>query len=82
MAVFQSKYRELAFYVDGRKHKFSNGEFTTDDEKVIAVLTKVRDAVRVDEPAQEPAKDEDKPEVKDAAKPAAKAASKPKASAK
>lgn len=50
MAVFQSKYRELAFYVGGRKHKFSNGEFTTDNEKVIAALAKVRDAKRVDVP--------------------------------
>lgn len=81
MAVFQSKYRELAFYVDGRKYKFSNGEFSSNDAKVIAVLAKAKDVKCVDSNVETK-----EPEVKEAAKPepkpAAKAASKPKASAK
>ncbi|WP_449600303.1 hypothetical protein [Paenibacillus sp. Marseille-Q9583] len=48
MAVFQSKYRELSFYVNGEKYSFSNGSFSTDDGRLIAVLENLRDAQRVD----------------------------------
>lgn len=50
MAVFQSKYRELSFYVNGEKHSFSSGSYSTDDTKVIAVLETLADAKRIDEP--------------------------------
>lgn len=49
MAVFQSKYRELSFYVAGEKHSFSSGSYSTDDMKVIAVLETLADAKRTDE---------------------------------
>lgn len=54
MAVFQSKYRELSFYVAGEKHSFSSGSYSTDDTKVIAVLETLTDAKRIDEPEPEP----------------------------
>ncbi|WP_068616586.1 hypothetical protein [Paenibacillus tuaregi] len=60
MAVFQSKYRELAFYVDGQRYAFSSGTFSTDDAEVIAVLETMTDATRID--ADEP-KAEDKPKT-------------------
>lgn len=53
MAVFHSKYRELSFYVDGKLYSFSSGSFSTDDEKVIAVLETITDVKRVDEPESE-----------------------------
>ncbi|MFE4202136.1 hypothetical protein [Aneurinibacillus aneurinilyticus] len=49
MAVYKSKYRELTFYVDGELHAFSSGSFSTTDERVIAVLDELADALRVDE---------------------------------
>ncbi|MCP1354659.1 hypothetical protein [Aneurinibacillus migulanus] len=50
MAVYKSKYRELTFYVDGELHAFSSGSFSTTDERVIAVLDELADAIRVDKP--------------------------------
>ncbi|KKO54505.1 hypothetical protein [Paenibacillus sp. DMB20] len=50
MAVFQSKYRELSFYVDGERHAFSSGTLSTDDVEVIAVLDTMADAKRIDQP--------------------------------
>ena len=71
MAVFQSKYRELSFYVNGEKHSFSNGSFSTDSVEIIAVLDTLTDAVRVDEPkkpeapkVEQPKDSEPQPEVK------------------
>jgi len=67
MAVFQSKYRELSFYVNGVKHSFASGSFSTDDEEVIAVLETLTDAVRVDEQSEEiEMKPEDKPKSRKA----------------
>ncbi|WP_434750254.1 hypothetical protein [Paenibacillus amylolyticus] len=48
MAVFQSKYRELSFYVEGSRYSFSSGTLTTDDERVIAVLETMPDVIRND----------------------------------
>lgn len=80
MAVFQSKYRELSFYVNGANYKFSSGTFATEDAEVIAVLEKITDAKRVDtaetpkkEP-EEPKKDAEPAEV--SAKPAPKSRAK------
>ena len=66
MAVYKSKYRELTFYVDGELYAFSSGSFSTDDEKVIAVLDRLSDAKRVDEPKAI----ETKPEESEAKAPA------------
>lgn len=52
MAVYESRYSEFGFYVDGVFHKFHGGRYVTEDEKVIAVLDGITDAVRVDEPAK------------------------------
>lgn len=54
MAVYNSKYRELKFYVDGELHAFDGGSFSTTDAKVIAVLDRLNDAKRVDEPQPQP----------------------------
>ncbi|MBG9736536.1 hypothetical protein [Paenibacillus alvei] len=70
MAVFQSKYRELSFYVNGEKHSFSCGSYSTDDTKVIAVLETLTDATRIDEsepeaPKAEQSKKEDETKTED-----------------
>lgn len=81
MAVFQSKYRELSFYVNGAEYKFASGTFATEDAEVIAVLEQITDAKRVDvtekETKQEPEeskKDAESAEV--AVKPAPKSRAK------
>ncbi|AWB45280.1 hypothetical protein DCC85_14295 [Paenibacillus sp. CAA11] len=57
MAVFHSKYRELAFYVDGVRHSFSSGTYSTEDAKVVAVLEQMKDVTKehAEEPAEKPA---------------------------
>ncbi|WNF07472.1 hypothetical protein [Brevibacillus borstelensis] len=58
MAVYESRYVELGFYVDGVHKKFRNGRYVTEDPKEIAVLDALIDAMRVDEPepkTEEPA---------------------------
>jgi hypothetical protein len=52
MAVYESRYKELGFYVDGKFYSFKNGRFTTEDKAVMAVLDKLADVKRVDEPKQ------------------------------
>lgn len=84
MAVFQSKYRELSFYVNGAEYKFASGTFATDDSEVIAVLEQITDAQRVDteetpkKQPEEPQKDVEPAEVpeKPAPKPRAKTSAK------
>ncbi|MFF2886644.1 hypothetical protein [Paenibacillus sp. NPDC057967] len=75
MAKFESpRYPELGFYVNGGFRKFSGGLYVTDDLGVIAVLSGISDARRVDvedtvlDPVPEPdiievetAEPEDKP---------------------
>jgi hypothetical protein len=61
MAKYKSKYQQFGFYVDGERHKFANGVFSTEDKKVQAVLDKLVDAQRVEDeskPKQKPAKAE------------------------
>lgn len=53
MAQYKSKYAELSFYVDGSIRKFSNGTFKTENKTETAVLDKLTDATRVDEPKTE-----------------------------
>ncbi|WP_314587917.1 hypothetical protein [Paenibacillus terrigena] len=84
MAVFQSKYRELSFYVNGERHSFSSGSFSTDDAEVIAVLEALVDAKRVYEPekSEDPeTQPEEKPEEPES-KPEDKPSTRRKASAK
>jgi hypothetical protein len=54
MAVYESRYKELGFYADGKFHSFKNGRFTTEDKAVMEVLDKLADVKRVDEPKVEP----------------------------
>lgn len=71
MAVFQSKYRELSFYVDGKRLSFSSGVYSTDDAKVIAVLKDMADVKRVDADEKPKSETEEKvpaPETKPAPK--------------
>lgn len=79
MAVFRSKYRELSFNVGEEVHRFQDGIYKTDDPKVIAVIDKLRNVVRVDEPTKPKAEVSNKVE-EESTKP--KAASKRKTSAK
>lgn len=72
MAVFQSKYRELSFYVNGREYSFSSGTFATEDAEVIAVLDKITDAQRVDEKPAKAAPVSKEPKEPEENKPAAK----------
>ncbi len=79
MAVFQSKYRELSFYVNGAEYKFASGTFATEDAEVIAVLEQITDAKRVDVTEKETKKEPEepvKPAPKSRAKPAANASAK------
>jgi hypothetical protein len=64
MAVFKSKYRELTFYVDGKLYAFSSGSFSTDDDRVIAVLEKLKDAKRIDATEEKPKTEEPAPAPK------------------
>lgn len=73
MAVYNSKYRELKFYVDGELLAFSSGSFSTTDAKIIAVLDEIKDAVRVDK--EEPKKVAEEPAPKAKPKAPAKKAS-------
>lgn len=72
MAVYESRFKELGFYVDGKFHSFKNGRFTTEDKAVMAVLDKLADVKRIDEPKQtKPAEEPSKPKAT-AKKPSAK----------
>jgi hypothetical protein len=53
MFKFESRFKELAFYVEGKKYKFANGVFNTEDKKVAEVLKALADVVLVEEPAEE-----------------------------
>ena len=50
MAVFESHYKELGFYVDGNARNFRDGRYVTEDAKEIEVLTALVDVNRVDKP--------------------------------
>jgi hypothetical protein len=73
MAVYESRYKELGFYADGKFYSFKNGRFTTEDKAVMAVLDKLADVKRVDadepKPAEEPSESKPKATAK---KPSAK----------
>jgi hypothetical protein len=65
MAKYESKYKELMFYVDNSPRKFIAGKFETDDKAEQEALAKLADVKRVDEPAPAP---KAKPEVAPKAK--------------
>lgn len=73
MATFESRYKELTFYVGGAPRKFSGGIYTTTDPEEIEVLTVLVDAVCT---AEDEPKTEDKPKPAPAKKPAKKSSAK------
>lgn len=77
MAKFESKYKELAFFVDGEALKFHNGTFDTEDKKAIEALTKLPSAKRVEE--ELPEVEEPKKEAPKKTKAASKKSTKKKA---
>jgi hypothetical protein len=67
MAVYESRFKELGFYVNGKFHTFKNGRYVTDDKSVMDVLDKLADVKRVDEGEVQPkAAEEPKPKAKKA----------------
>jgi hypothetical protein len=60
MAVFESHFKELGFYVDGSFKKFKNGRFVTEDKAEIAVLDKLADTRKVVEAPAKPAEEKAK----------------------
>jgi hypothetical protein len=58
MAKFKSVHAALTFYVDGNRYDFYNGEFSTDNPKVIDTLENMQAVRRVDEPVKEEPKKE------------------------
>ena len=71
MAIYESKYAELAFYVDGKLRKFQYGKYKTDDPKEVEVLDKLVDVKRVDEPKQTKPAEEPKASGSNESKPKA-----------
>lgn len=61
MAKYQSRYKELMFYVGGSLRKFTNGIYVTEDKDEIAVLEKLADVQRVDEESKPKAEPKPKP---------------------
>ena len=51
MVKYTSRYAELIFYVNNKPRRFSNGKYKTESKAEQAVLDKITDAKRVDEPA-------------------------------
>lgn len=52
MAVFESRFPELVFFVKGKARQFSGGRYVTEDKDEIEILSKLADVVRVDEPKE------------------------------
>jgi hypothetical protein len=50
LATFKSRFKELAFYVDGELKKFSAGHFETKNAKETKIVDALKDAERVDDP--------------------------------
>jgi hypothetical protein len=68
MTKYTSRYAELAFYVGGLERKFSGGQYVATSADEIAVLDRLEDAIKTEEPR---AVAEQKPEepVKPTSKP-------------
>lgn len=50
MALFKSRFSELGFYVGGSLKRFVGGKYKTNNKTEIAVLEKLKDVSRIDEP--------------------------------
>jgi DNA uptake protein ComE-like DNA-binding protein len=50
---FESNYKDLTFYVGGKRHKFTGGVFVTDDQKKVEVLKKLK-GIRWEEEKKKP----------------------------
>jgi hypothetical protein len=62
MTKYQSRYRELGFYVNGELRRFTASEYRTDSADEIAVLESLTDANKLeDESTEEPVKPTPKP---------------------
>jgi hypothetical protein len=54
LATFKSRFKELAFYVDGQLKKFHAGQYVTKNAKETKIVDALKDTERVDEPAEQP----------------------------
>lgn len=70
MAKYESKFKELGFYVDGELKRFSNGKYSTDDKAEITALDGISDAIKQheEEPKATPKQTEAKPASKSPAR--------------
>jgi hypothetical protein len=50
MTKYTSRYAELAFYVGGQERKFSGGQYVATSADEIAVLERMEDAIKTEEP--------------------------------
>ncbi|CAH1194619.1 hypothetical protein PAECIP111892_01768 [Paenibacillus auburnensis] len=50
MTKYTSRYTELAFYVGGQERKFSGGQYVATSADEIAVLDRLEDAIKTEEP--------------------------------
>lgn len=66
MALFESRFKELAFYVDGVRRGFVGGKYKTEVKAEIDVLSGLVDVQRVDVPAPKAEETAPKPEPKKA----------------
>lgn len=57
MAVFECRYPEMVFFVNGEARKFSGGRYVTEDKDEIEQLSKMADVVRVDDAKEAKEKD-------------------------
>lgn len=72
MAVFESRYKALIFFVGDEARRFSNGRYVTEDKEEIKILDQMADVTRVDEPEAPAEEKEEKAEPKRTRKAAAK----------
>lgn len=64
MAVYNSNYSELSFYVDGELRSFKNGRYATDNKDEIKVLDGMVDAVKVEDHSKDTANKKPVPQKK------------------
>jgi hypothetical protein len=49
MKTYKSRYAELSFYVNGKERKFNGGLYVATTPEEVAVLSRISDAIAVDE---------------------------------
>jgi hypothetical protein len=54
LATFKSRFKELAFYVDGKLKKFHAGQYVTKSAKETKIVDALKDTEHIDEPAEQP----------------------------